>query len=63
MDGPAHNTRSHSHNMLERIPTTSPDELKIGSSTMPAVEDTMRKPAKPSDKPIIDSIKRALKIS
>ena len=44
------------------IPTTSPDELKIGPSTMLAVEDTMRKSGKPSDKPITGRTKRVLKI-
>ena len=44
------------------MPTTSPDKLKIGPSTMPAVEDTMRKPGEPSDKPITGKTKRVLKI-
>ena len=65
MDGPAHNTQSRSHSMSERMPTTSPDELKIGLSTMPAVEDTIKKSIKPSDKFITGSTKakRTLNIS
>ena len=48
------------------MPTTSPDKLEIGPSTIPAVENTTRKPAKPSDKPIIGratKVQHSLKIS
>ena len=45
------------------MPITSSNELKIGPSTMPAVEDTTRKPGKPSDKSIIGRTKHVLKIS
>ena len=46
--------------------TTSSDELEIDSSTIPAVEDTMKKPAELSDKPITGrttKVQRSLKIS
>ena len=49
--------------MLEEMPITSPNELKIGLSTILVVENTT-KPGEPSDKPITDKTKvqRTLKI-
>ena len=52
MDRSAHNTRSRSHNISGRMLTISPDELEISPSTVPAVENTTKKPAEPNDKPI-----------
>ena len=46
--------------------TASPNELEISPSTVPAVEDTMKKPAESSDKPITSrttKIQCTLKIS
>ena len=64
-DGLAHNTQSCSHSMLGEIPTTSPNKLEIDPSMMPTVEDTTRKPAEPSDRPITGrtKAKHILKIS
>ena len=47
------------------MPTTSPDKLEIGLSTMPTVEDATKKLIEPSDRPITGSTKakRILKIS
>ena len=52
--------------MLRRIPTASPNKLEIGPSTVLVVEDTMKKPAEPSDKLITGrttKVQRSLKIS
>ena len=53
----AHNIRSHSNSMSGGMPITSPNELEIGPSTMPTVEDTTRKPVEPNDKLITGSTK------
>lgn len=39
------------------MPTTSPDELEIGTSTMPTAENTTKKPVEPSANPITSSTK------
>ena len=52
--------------MSKGMPITSFDKLEIGLSTIPGVEDTMKKPAESSDKPITDrmiKVQRSLKIS
>ena len=66
INGLAYNTRSRSHSMPEEMPTTSLNELEIGSSTLPTVEDTIKKPAEPSDKSVTGrttKVQCSLKIS
>ena len=48
--------------MPGEMPTTSSNELDISPSTMLTVENTTRKSAKPSDKPITGCTKHILKI-